>query len=134
MPDSIVSQLLDFGALGIFAGFLIWQHLGMQKRLDKLVTGFQGQLKEVDANYESRIEVMRSRYDAVIETARRDCSEEIKELRGEKERLQVELVDTVREMELKVELALKTVDTGVSEVRQYFTESRISRASKRTKS
>ena len=61
MTDSMISQLLDFGALGIFAGFLIWQHLGMQKRLDKLIESFASQIKDIDGGYDERIEKMRER-------------------------------------------------------------------------
>ena len=134
MTDSLISQLLDFGALGIFAGFLIWQHLGMQKRLDKLVTGFQEQLKEIDAGYEARIEIMRTRYDSVVSTTRKDCADELKELREQKDKLQLDLVDTIKDIEPKIDLALKTIDVGVSEMREYFTESRIKRAEKSSKS
>ena len=35
MPPDLIPNLFEFGALGVFAAFLIWQHLGMQKRLDK---------------------------------------------------------------------------------------------------
>ena len=66
MPDQILSQLLDFGALGIFASFLIWQHLGMQKRLDRLTSRFQAQLKEIDDSYDTRVDKLRDRYDIVI--------------------------------------------------------------------
>jgi hypothetical protein len=35
VPDDLIPHLLDFGALGLFAGFLIWQYVTQQKRLDK---------------------------------------------------------------------------------------------------
>ena len=66
MTDTLISQLLDFGALGIFAGFLVWQHLGMQKRLDTLVESFQSQLRDIQAREDAQEERLRDRYDAVI--------------------------------------------------------------------
>ena len=33
--DTLIPQLLDFGALGMFAGFLIWLNARSQKRLDR---------------------------------------------------------------------------------------------------
>ena len=74
MTETLISQLFDFGALGIFAGFLIWQHLGMQRRLDALVTNFQQQLKEIDDSFDARIEKMRERYDVVITGLRDEAS------------------------------------------------------------
>lgn len=66
MTDNLISQLLDFGALGIFAGFLVWQHLGMQKRLDTLVESFQTQLRDIQDREDAQEERLRDRYDAVI--------------------------------------------------------------------
>jgi hypothetical protein len=37
VSDAVLATLADYGALGIMVLFLIWQHLGMQKRLDGLV-------------------------------------------------------------------------------------------------
>lgn len=34
--EALTTELLDFGALGIFVGFLIWQHVKMEKRVDKM--------------------------------------------------------------------------------------------------
>ena len=63
--------------MGLFAAFLIWQHIGQQKRMDSLVErmsdcqqGFQDQLDKISADYDVRIERMRERYDAVIREAR----------------------------------------------------------------
>jgi hypothetical protein len=66
VTDTLISQLLDFGALGIFAGFLVWQHLGMQKRLDTLVESFQSQLRDIQDREDAQEERLRDRYDAVI--------------------------------------------------------------------
>ena len=103
MSDTILSQLFDFGALGAFAAFLVWQHLGMQKRLDtltekfqeqmsNLVDKFQSQLKEIEDRHEERIEVMRARYDGVIDGYRNealDCQKQMAECRRE-------LIETVK--------------------------------------
>jgi hypothetical protein len=97
VPDSLLTELLNFGALGIFAAFLAWQHLSMQKRLDKLVEGFQSQLKEIDAGYEKRIEIMRERYDVVIQAARNECREERASLEAQRDDLQKQLVANLSE-------------------------------------
>jgi hypothetical protein len=95
MPDSLLTELLNFGALGLFAAFLVWQHLSMQKRLDALVGGFQAQLKEIELGYDKRIEVMRQRYDVVIEGHSERAREEKAALDRQKEELQKQLLETL---------------------------------------
>ena len=64
--EALVDSLLADGHLGVFAAFLVYQFFTMQKRLDKLVDGFQEQLDEIRKDYDSRTEKMRERYDRVI--------------------------------------------------------------------
>ena len=66
MTDALLAQLADFGALGLFAAFLLYQHFSMQKRLDALVEKFQQQLDKINEDYDSRTEKLRERYDTVI--------------------------------------------------------------------
>tara|TARA_A100001391_G_scaffold165384_1_gene125274 strand:+ start:440 stop:748 length:309 start_codon:yes stop_codon:yes gene_type:complete len=68
--EAMVDSLLSDGHLGVFAAFLIYQFVTMQKRLDKLVEGFQEQLDEIRREYDTRTEKMRERYDRVIEEYR----------------------------------------------------------------
>tara|TARA_R100000152_G_C6753213_1_gene176968 strand:+ start:1028 stop:1336 length:309 start_codon:yes stop_codon:yes gene_type:complete len=68
--EALVDTLLSGGHLGVFAAFLVYQFMAMQKRLDKLVEGFQEQLDEIRKEYESRSEKMRERYDKVIKEYR----------------------------------------------------------------
>ena len=106
MTDDLVSQLFDFGALGIFAGFLIWQHLGMQKRLDHLTASFQATLKEIDDGYERRVEVMRGRYDVVIESIRRECRENEDKVSHQRDQLRADLAGIVRDADRKLDEVL----------------------------
>ncbi len=62
----LIDTLLGGGHLGLFAAFLVYQFMTMQKRLDKLVEGFQEQLDEIRKEYDMRSEKMRERYDRVI--------------------------------------------------------------------
>ena len=68
--EALVESLLDDGHLGVFAAFLIYQFITMQKRLDKLVEGFQEQIEEIRKDYDDRTEKMRERYDRVIQEYR----------------------------------------------------------------
>ena len=65
--EALVDSLLADGHLGIFAAFLVFQFFTMQKRLDKLVEGFQEQIDEIRKDYDHRTEKMRERYDRVIQ-------------------------------------------------------------------
>tara|TARA_R100001594_G_C3849253_1_gene218006 strand:- start:203 stop:508 length:306 start_codon:yes stop_codon:yes gene_type:complete len=66
----LIDTLLGGGHLGLFAAFLVYQFMTMQKRLDKLVEGFQEQLDEIRREYDGRSEKMRERYDRVIQEYR----------------------------------------------------------------
>tara|TARA_Y100001937_G_scaffold64448_2_gene88163 strand:+ start:10463 stop:10768 length:306 start_codon:yes stop_codon:yes gene_type:complete len=68
--DAVLDSLLAGGHLGLFAAFLVYQFMAMQKRLDKLVSGFQEQVDEIRREYGERTEKMRERYDRVIEEYR----------------------------------------------------------------
>ena len=62
----LFEALLEYGSMGLFAAFLVWQHLSMQKRFDKLVDKFQEQLKGIQEKAEANEEKLRGRYDTVI--------------------------------------------------------------------
>ena len=66
----LIDTLLGGGHLGLFAAFLVYQFMTMQKRLDKLVEGFQEQLDTLRKEYNERSEKMRERYDKVIQEYR----------------------------------------------------------------
>tara|TARA_R100001594_G_scaffold135822_1_gene177820 strand:- start:296 stop:604 length:309 start_codon:yes stop_codon:yes gene_type:complete len=68
--EALVDSLLSDGHLGVFAAFLVYQFMTMQKRLDKLVEGFQEQLDEIRKDYDERTDKMRDRYDRVIQEYR----------------------------------------------------------------
>ena len=68
--EALVDSLLADGHLGVFAAFLLCQFITMQKRLDKLVEGFQEQVEQMRAEYNERTERMRERYDNVIKEYR----------------------------------------------------------------
>ena len=103
MPDAIGTQLLDFGALGIMVLFLVWQHLGMQKRLDKLVESFQGQIDRIDQTFDERVELMRTRYDAVIVSIRADCREAEDKVAAQRDKLQADLVGIINATNRKLD-------------------------------
>jgi Skp family chaperone for outer membrane proteins len=66
VTDALLSQLADFGALGIFAAFLMYQHFTMQKKMDQLIERFQAQLNDIRAQCDAQEEKLRDRYDSVI--------------------------------------------------------------------
>ena len=66
MESSLLGALLEYGSMGLFAAFLVWQHLSMQKRFDKLYESFKAQLKDTQEKYEANEDKLRDRYDVVI--------------------------------------------------------------------
>ena len=66
MEEGLLGGLLEFGAMGMFAAFLVWQYTKMQARFDKLVEKFQGQLEGIQDKNEQNEQKLRDRYDAVI--------------------------------------------------------------------
>jgi F0F1-type ATP synthase membrane subunit b/b' len=118
MTDALMQTLTDYGALGVFAAFLIWQFTGMQKRLDDLTERFQEQLAQINADYDERIEKMRIRYDSVIDkydTERRTLAES--------------LTRSVEDNNVKLDQALDKLNEGLTEMRQHYQEMRIRAAS-----
>ena len=113
MTDSLISQLLDFGALGIFAGFLIWQHLGMQKRLDGLTERFQTQLDKINTDHDTRIEKMHE--------------DNAKGLLYHQEQIVTRLTSSEHKLDVsmdKMDDALTKIDTGLNEMRIKYAEDR----------
>lgn len=68
--ETMIDHLLADGHLGLFAAFLVFQFLSLQKRLDRAVEAFQSQLDQIRKDYDSRTDKMRDRYDKVIEEYR----------------------------------------------------------------
>jgi hypothetical protein len=145
MSDSIISQLFDFGALGAFAAFLVWQHLGMQKRLDSLtekfqeqmaglVNKFQSQLKEIEDRHEARIEIMRGRYDDVIEgyrTEALDCQKQMAIHRQDLSKVVAGNAEALSEHTGLLQDIGGEVSAGLHEMREQHKEMEIERRAKR---
>ena len=110
----------------MFAGFLIWQHLGMQKRLDTMVEKFQEQLREIEKGHEDRVEIMRGRYDAVIKEVRAEGAQQLRECLNQRDELIDKLGDQIEDNAkavatalMKQDLALSKLDEGLSEIRMH---------------
>ena len=66
MEDAILQTLTDYGALGLFAGYLAWQQNKLQQALQSLTLRFQKQIDTLQERHEQREDAMRARYDNVI--------------------------------------------------------------------
>ncbi len=117
MTDALLNTLTDYGALGVFAAFLIWQFMGMQKRLDSLTEKFQEQLDKINADYDERIEKMRERYDAVIQGGRKDLADAQRDFAQIRESVQHGVTDHLMENARKLEAIQEKVDEVAAEVR-----------------
>ena len=61
-----MQTLTDYGALGLFAGYLAWQQNKLQQALQSLTLRFQKQIDTLQDRHEQREDAMRARYDNVI--------------------------------------------------------------------
>lgn len=89
--EAIVDQLMAGGHLGLFAAFLVWQFIALQKRLDRLVESFQSQLKDINDNYDQRLIAMRERYDTVIREARTERDADAREFMATRAKIQEQI-------------------------------------------
>ena len=119
MTEDIVAQLIQGGSMGLFAAFLVWQHLGMQKRLDGLVTSFQSQITAINKDYDERIEKMRERYDIVINSLRAEKDERDKAAQDGLRFHQGEIVTRLTEIQTRSEVTSTKIDGALSELRAY---------------
>ena len=101
--QQIIDQLLAGGHLGLFAAFLVWQHISMQKRLDKLVQSFQSQLNDINDNYDQRLVSMRERYDAVIREARQDKDQDARDFMAARAKIQEQITGKLDQVNGKVD-------------------------------
>ena len=75
--DALTAGLLELGPLGMFAGFLIWDRVQREKRVDadkteqrtdlrEIQQGFQKQVSALAEKHQSEIDKIRDRYDGII--------------------------------------------------------------------
>ena len=106
MSDAVLATLADYGALGIMVLFLIWQHLGMQKRLDGLVESFRQDTESANASFDERVETIRGKYEIVIEGIRRECREAEDKVVVQRDKLQSELAGIIKDADRKLDTVL----------------------------
>ena len=109
MTDALLQTLTDYGALGVFAGFLVWQFIALQKRLDKLVENFQTQLDKINVGYDDRIEKMRERYDVVIEQYRKEGSDAQRDFAHVRETVQSDVTHKLDSLTEKIEAITRDI-------------------------
>lgn len=100
--ESVGTALLEYGAMGIFAAFLVWQHLSMQKRSDAMIEKFQKQIDDIMKAHSAELEKIREKYEQVIEKHQQNY-EQIRVLIADKiaevDRDTDAIIDILREMQ-----------------------------------
>ena len=64
---TITTMLLENGALGIFAGFLVYNYFQQMKRLDELSEKYMAHIELLRKEFKEDVDIVRQRYDKVIE-------------------------------------------------------------------
>ena len=98
MEQAILQTLMDYGALGLFAGYLAWQQNKLQTALQSLTKRFQEQIDSLQERHEAREDTMRSRYDVVIE----GLNAEAKQQRGNMVEVLTRSTDKLEDLEDQV--------------------------------
>ena len=65
--DTLLTALLDYGAMGCFAAFLGWQFVQLQKQLQTLQSDFAKQVADMQEKSEAQTDKVRDRYDIIVE-------------------------------------------------------------------
>jgi len=119
MEADFIKQLIELGSLGIFAGFLVWQHNTLQKRLDKLTDTFRAEVRELEDRHEAAEQTIRDRFDATM--ARYE---------GQRERVFSEVVSTLSDHDKQLGEVTTLLETGLAEMRQHYAEQRLKEISR----
>jgi hypothetical protein len=106
MTEALMNTLTDYGALGLFAMYLIYNSHQLQKRMDDLLAKFTEDTKAFETKSEEREEKLRDRYDAVI-------------AKYDKERIESfgDFGKALTEMDKKIEFGLAEIQKVVEEAR-----------------
>jgi len=106
VTDELLATLADYGALGIMVLFLVWQHMGMQKRLDGLVASFRQDSEAMSASFDERVETIRNRYEIVFENLRKESREAEDKITDQRDKLQADLVGIINDTNRKLDTVL----------------------------
>jgi hypothetical protein len=101
--EALIDQLLAGGHLGLFAAFLVWQHVKNEKRNETLVQSFQAQLREIADDYDSRIVAMRDRYDLVIREARAEKDADARDFLATRAQIQEHITAKLDQINTKLD-------------------------------
>ena len=128
METDILSVFLEYGSLGLFAAFLVWQHTSMQKRFDKLVERFQDQIETIRSDHKKDVEELRARYDAVISTyneertqIRSNLASKIKELKEDN----CDLEKMLEKNEMKIDGVMINIESCLTTLRDMAQEQKM---------
>mgnify|MGYP003120125947 FL=1 len=117
-----MESLLADGHLGVFAAFLVYQFVAMQKRLDGLVGSFQEQLDKIRKDYDERTEKMRERLMAMSAHKVTDIKAAV-----------ASVEDQVEKNAQKLDSSLVKLDEGLRAMKDHYAEAEISRRIKEAK-
>jgi len=109
MEEGFFGYLLDYGSLGLLAGYLAWWNHKAQARMDQAAQAFQEQIQAMVVRSDEKELILRSRYDEVIEKYDATRTAMISDV-GTRLALQ----------EQKLDECLGTLATGLCEMRNHI--------------
>ena len=125
MTEGFITQLLDFGALGLFAGFLIWLYVGTQRRTDAAHDRFTTSIDKINQDYDVRVEGMRERYGIVINDIRDKAQEQHKSYLESTSQIQQDLSDKLDTSIALLESIKASLDRAESSIKAVETTQKV---------
>tara|TARA_R110001583_G_scaffold144666_8_gene296651 strand:+ start:6889 stop:7266 length:378 start_codon:yes stop_codon:yes gene_type:complete len=96
--------LADYGSIGVFLSFMIYQFLQQKAEIKNITQAFFDQTDKIEEKYEHRITDVRNRYDQVI----KDYKADLEKAQEERQNLRTNLSKLVKES-IEEQKKIKTV-------------------------
>ena len=85
-------MFLDYGSIGVFLTFMIYQFFAQKKEIKELTNHFFVQLEKLEEKYEAREQELRKRYDLVI----KDYQTDLHDAKEERSSLRINIEEMVK--------------------------------------
>ena len=93
-------MFLDYGSIGVFLTFMIYQFFAQKKEIKELTNHFFVQLEKLEEKYEAREQGLRKRYDTVI----KDYQTDLHDAKEERSSLRSNIEDMVKDQNTEIKI------------------------------
>ena len=107
-------MFLDYGSIGVFLSFMIYQFFAQKKEIKELTSHFFVQLEKLEEKFEAREQELRKRYDIVI----KDYQTDLQDAKEERSSLRSNIEDLVKKQTTEI----KNVGNNQNKIFEIFKE------------